>query len=130
MRTLKKMVASAGDFGRVLRAAGYSIAGLRSALKKEAAFRQEVFLFLFLGPLGTWLGHTGVERTLLVGSLILVMIVELLNSSVEATVDRISRKHHKLSGRAKDMGSAAVYLSLVLAVLVWALVLADRYTPG
>jgi diacylglycerol kinase (ATP) len=128
MRLLKKVVASAGDYGRVFRAAGHSMAGFRSALRKEAAFRQEVFLFVFLGPLGAWLGRSGVERALLIGSLLLVMVVELLNSSVEATVDRISRKHHKLSGRAKDMGSAAVTLSLVLAALVWALVLADHYS--
>jgi diacylglycerol kinase (ATP) len=131
MRLLKNVVASAGDYGRVFRATGYSMAGFRSALRKEAAFRQEVFLFVFLGPLGAWLGRSGVERALLIGSLLLVMVVELLNSSVEATVDRISRKHHKLSGRAKDLGSAAVTLSLVLAALVWALLLADRYSfPG
>jgi diacylglycerol kinase (ATP) len=84
-------------------------------------------LFVVLAPLGFWLGGNGVERALLVGSLFIVLITELLNSSMEATVDRISKKHHKLSGRAKDMGSAAVYLSLVLVVLTWALVLWDRY---
>jgi diacylglycerol kinase (ATP) len=130
MRLLKKVVASAGDYGRVFRAAGYSMAGFRSALHKEAAFRQEVFLFVFLGPLGAWLGQTGVERALLIGSLLLVMVVELLNSSVEATVDRISRKHHKLAGRAKDMGSAAVTLSLVLAAAVWVLILGEHVHGG
>jgi diacylglycerol kinase (ATP) len=124
MRLWAKMVHSAGDIGRVLRAAGYSIAGLRAALRKEAAFRQEVILFTLLAPLGAWLGRTGVERALLIGSLLAVLIVELLNSAVEATVDRISHKHHKLSGRAKDMGSAAVTLAIAQAVLTWALVLA------
>ena len=123
MRLLGKMVQSAGDVGRVLRAAGYSIAGLHAALRKEPAFRQEVILFVLLAPLGVWLGKTGVERALLIGSLLLVLIVELLNSALEATVDRISRKHHKLSGRAKDMGSAAVYLAILFAVMVWTLVL-------
>jgi diacylglycerol kinase (ATP) len=123
MRLLGKMVRSAGDIGRVLRAGSYSIAGLRAALRKEAAFRQELMLFMLLAPLGAWYGKTGVERALLIGSLLLVLIVELLNSAVEATVDRISRKHHKLSGRAKDMGSAAVYLAILLAVTVWAMVL-------
>lgn len=125
MRLWGKMIESAGDVGRVLRAGGYSVAGLRVALRKEAAFRQEVILFALLAPLGAWLGKTGIERALLIGSLLLVMIVELLNSSVEATVDRISHKHHKLSGRAKDMGSAAVTLAIVLAILTWVLVLTD-----
>ena len=125
MRLLEKMLHSMGDIGRVLRAAGYSIAGLRAALRKEAAFRQEVILFVVLAPLAFWLGRNGIERALLLGSLLLVLIVELLNSAVEATVDRISKKHHRLSGRAKDMGSAAVYLSLLLAALTWLLVLAD-----
>lgn len=123
VRLLEKMFHSMGDIGRVLRAAGYSIAGLRAALRKEAAFRQEVILFILLAPLGAWLGRNGIERALLIGSLLGVLIVELLNSAVEATVDRISHKHHKLSGRAKDMGSAAVTLSILLAILTWILAL-------
>ena len=126
MGVMQKLVQSAGDISRVGRAASYSVAGLRAAIRKEAAFRQEVILFVFFAPLGAWLGHDGVERALLVGSLIIVLMVELLNSSVEAAVDRISKKHHKLSGRAKDMGAAAVYLALLLAILTWALVLLDR----
>jgi len=121
-----KLLASLTDIGRIVRATGYSISGLRAALRKEAAFRQEVILFVILAPLGFWLGRNGIERALLVGCLFVVLIVELLNSGLEATVDRISKKHHKLSGRAKDMGSAAVYLSIMLAVLVWALVLMDQ----
>lgn len=114
------------DVGRVIRAGSYSVSGLRAAVRKEAAFRQEVILFIVFAPLAIWLGRNGVERALLLGSLVLVLVVELLNSAIEATVDRISKKHHKLSGRAKDMGSAAVYLSLLLVIFVWALVLIDR----
>jgi len=123
----KKLASSMTDVGRIVRAGSYSISGLRAAIRKEAAFRQELILFVVLAPVGFWLGHNGIERALLVGSLVIVLIVELLNSGIEATVDRISKKHHKLSGRAKDMGSAAVYLSLLLAIYVWAVVLADRW---
>jgi diacylglycerol kinase (ATP) len=123
----RKLWESAGDMGRIARAGSYSAKGFGAALRKEAAFRQEVILFVVLAPLGGWLGADGVERSLLVGSLVLVLIVELLNSSVEATVDRISKQHHKLSGRAKDMGSAAVLLSLLLVVFVWAAILLPRY---
>jgi diacylglycerol kinase (ATP) len=123
----RKLLLSMTDAGRIVRAAGYSLAGLRTALRRESAFRQEVILFLALAPLGSWLGRNGIERTLLVGSLVIVLIVELLNSALEAAVDRISKKQHKLSGRAKDMGSAAVYLSLGLVILTWGFVLADRF---
>lgn len=122
----KKLLQSMTDVGRVVRAGSYSFSGLRAAVRKEAAFRQEVVLFVVLAPFAIWLGRNGTERSLLLGTLILVLIVELLNSAVEATVDRISKKHHKLSGRAKDMGSAAVYLSLLLVIVVWGLILADR----
>lgn len=115
------------DLGRVWRAAGYSAAGFRTALKNEAAFRQELALFVVLAPLGFWLGRDGVERSLLVGSLMLVLLVELLNSAIEAVVNRIGRDQHELSGQAKDLGSAAVFVSLALVVLVWVLVLADRF---
>lgn len=126
MGVMRKLAQSAGDMGRIVRAGSYSVSGLRAAIRKEAAFRQEVLLAAVLIPLGAWLGQYGIERLLLIGSVVLVLIVELLNSAVEATVDRISKKHHKLSGRAKDMGSAAVYLSLLLAILTWVLVLFDR----
>ncbi|HKQ31220.1 MAG TPA: diacylglycerol kinase [Burkholderiales bacterium] len=126
MGIARKLLASMTDFQRVTSAARYSMAGLLAALRKEAAFRQEVILFVVLAPLGVWLGRDGIERSLLIGSLLLVLIVELLNSAVEATVDRVSKKHHKLSGRAKDMGSAAVILSIVLVIVVWAMVLADH----
>jgi diacylglycerol kinase (ATP) len=130
MRLLTKMLDSMHDVGRVVRAGAYSMAGLRAALSKEAAFRQEVILFVLLAPLGTWLGRNAVERALLLGSLVVVLIVELLNSAVEATVDRISKKQHKLSGRAKDMGSAAVTLAILLVVMVWTLILYDHSVAG
>lgn len=115
------------DLRRVVRAAGFSAAGLKAALANETAFRQELALFVVLAPLGLWLGHDGVERSLLIGSLLLVLIVELLNSAIEAAVNRIGEEPHALSGRAKDLGSAAVLVSLLFVALVWALVLADRF---
>jgi diacylglycerol kinase (ATP) len=108
---------------RILKAAGYSFAGLRAALS-EASFRQELILALILIPLGLYLGGTGVERALLVGSVLLVLVVELLNSAIEAVVDRVSLENHALSKRAKDIGSAAVALALVNVVAVWLLILA------
>ena len=108
---------------RVLNAAGYSWAGLTAAFRHEDAFRQEVFLALLLIPLGAYLGETGIERALMVGAVLLVLIVELLNSAVEAAVDRISLERHALIKRAKDMGSAAVMIALINVVIVWGLVL-------
>jgi diacylglycerol kinase (ATP) len=116
-----------GGLTRLIRAFGYSLAGFRACYRHEAAFRQEVLVAVVVLPLGLWLGETGVERALLVGSWLLVMIVELLNSAVEATVDRFGPELHKLSGRAKDIGSASVLLSITLAVMVWALILLPRY---
>lgn len=113
----------ATGINRLINAAGYSWQGLKAAFKHEAAFRQEVFLLLLLVPTALWLGETGVERALLLGSLLLVLIVEILNSAIEAVVDRVSGERHDLSGRAKDLGSAAVLLSLVFTALVWLLVL-------
>jgi len=109
---------------RLLEATRYSIAGLAEAARHEAAFRQELLLAAVLVPLGLLLGRTGLERALLVGSVLLVLVVELLNSAVEATVDRISLEKHPLAKRAKDLGSAAVMLSLVMLGTVWLLVLA------
>lgn len=107
---------------RILNAAGYSWAGLGAAFKHENAFRQEVFLALALIPLALMLGDTGIERALMIGSVLLVLVVELLNSAIEAAVDRISLEHHQLIKRAKDMGSAAVMIALVNVVVVWALI--------
>ncbi|HEU5338892.1 MAG TPA: diacylglycerol kinase [Sulfuricaulis sp.] len=115
------------DLPRVWRAAGYSVAGFRAALKNEAAFRQELALFVVLAPLGFWLGRDGVERSLLIGSLLLVLLVELLNSAIEALVNRVGQDHHELSGQAKDIASAAVFISLLIVMVVWVLVLTDRF---
>ncbi|OQX43719.1 MAG: diacylglycerol kinase, partial [Candidatus Sedimenticola endophacoides] len=107
---------------RIVNAFGYSVQGFRACFRHEEAFRQELYATLLLLPLGIWLGASGVERALLVGSLLLVPLTELLNSALEAVVDRFGPELHALSGRAKDIGSAAVFLAIVLAVAVWALV--------
>jgi diacylglycerol kinase (ATP) len=112
---------------RLLDAAGYSAAGLAVAWRGEEAFRQEVVLALVLVPLAFWLGQSNLERLLLVASWLLVMIIEILNTAVEATVDRIGDERHRLSGHAKDLGSAAVFLSLLLAALVWGTVAWERF---
>ena len=112
---------------RALRALRYSLAGLRQCYKYESAFRQEIAITLIVVPLGLWLGQGGVEKALLVSSWMLVLIVELLNSAIEAAIDRFGDEQHKLSGRAKDIASAAVFVSISLAVLVWALILWPRY---
>ena len=109
---------------RLIEAACHSLSGLKAGLE-EAAFRQELLLALVLVPLGLYLGDTGVARALLVGSALLVLIAELLNSAVEATVDRVSPELHPLSKRAKDLGSAAVMLSLANLAVVWFLILAN-----
>ena len=108
---------------RIAKALGYSLAGLKLAYEHEAAIRQETWLMAVMVPLGLYLGHTNIERILLVGVVFLVFIVELLNSAVEAAVDHTSIDHHKLAGRAKDIGSAAVFVSIMLLLLVWGLVL-------
>jgi len=111
---------------RLFRALDSSRKGFSGAFREEAAFRQELLLAVGVIPLGLYLGHSGIERVLLVGPMFLVLIVELLNSAVEATVDRIGLERHALSGLAKDLGSAAVLLSLALLVVTWILVL---WTP-
>jgi len=108
---------------RILNAAGYSWAGLCAAYKHESAFRQELWLTVLLVPLALYLDKTGIERALMIGALLLVLVVELLNSAIEASVDRISLEHHLLIKRAKDMGSAAVMLALINAAAVWLLLL-------
>jgi diacylglycerol kinase (ATP) len=110
---------------RLLRASVYSWQGLVAAFRNEAAFRQEVALSLIVIPLALWLGDSGTERALLVMVWVLVLVVELLNSAIEAVVDRIGAERHALAGRAKDIGSAAVLVALVNAGLVWLLVLVD-----
>ena len=113
-------------FTRIMKASQYSWQGLRAAYRHEEAFRQELWLSIVLIPLGFWLGQTGIERALLAGSVILLLLVEMLNSAIEAVVDRIGDEQHELSGRAKDMGSAAVAISIGLIVVVWTLVLLDH----
>jgi len=112
--------------GRLWRATRYSLSGIRAAWKHEAAFRQEVLLSMILAPAAFWLGGNTVERLLLLGSCLIVLITELLNSAVEATIDRISDDKHRLSARAKDLGSAAVFISLWLAAITWGLIGYDR----
>ena len=108
---------------RIVNAFFFSMAGFKATWKHEEAFRQEVLLFLLATPLAIWLTENNIERVLLVGSVGAVLLVELLNSAVEAIIDRIGFERHELSGRAKDIGSAAVMLSLVLAAMTWALIL-------
>ena len=108
---------------RIFNAALYSIEGFRAAYRHEDAFRQEVLLALFLIPLALLLPASGQGKALMVASVLLVLIVELLNSAVEATVDRVSLEHHRLAKRAKDIGSAAVMMSLANVIAVWLLVL-------
>ncbi len=113
--------------GRVLKATKFSAQGLSAAWKNEAAFRQELLLVVVLLPVGLWLGQTALERAVLIGCLLLVLVVELINSAIEAAIDRHGDEHHELSGRAKDMGSAAVFISLVLVAVVWGLIAAERF---
>ncbi|MCB1665514.1 MAG: diacylglycerol kinase [Pseudomonadales bacterium] len=108
---------------RLIAAAGYSFAGLRAAFASEEAFRMEVVVLVLFTPVAFLLGETGVERALLIGVLVLLMIIELLNTAVEAVVDRIGSDYHELSKQAKDIGSAAVFLGMVLVALVWGLIL-------
>jgi diacylglycerol kinase (ATP) len=111
---------------RVINAARYSLEGLAAAARHEDAFRQELMLAAVLVPLGAWLGNGGLERALLIGSVLMVLVVELLNSAIEATVDRVSLEDHRLAKRAKDLGSAAVMMSLATVGVIWLLVLLPR----
>ncbi len=114
-------------FMRVVKATQYSIQGIRAAYQHEEAFRQEVWLCIVLIPLGLYLGETRVVKILLVASAILLPLVEILNSAIEAVVDRFGGEQHELSGRAKDMGSAAVMLAIALTASVWGIIL---FFPG
>jgi diacylglycerol kinase (ATP) len=104
---------------RLVAAAGYSFAGLRSAFASEEAFRLEVFTLLVAVPLALWLGESAVERVLLIGSVLLLLIVELLNTAVEAVVNRVGLEFHELSRQAKDIGSAAVFVCMALVAMIW-----------
>jgi diacylglycerol kinase (ATP) len=118
---------NARGWRRIARAFGFSMQGFKACYVEEEAFRQEVWILVPLLPLALWLGETPLERAILVGSLLVVPIVELLNSAIEANVDRIGLERHELSARAKDIASAAVFSSIVLAVVVWALVLVPKW---
>ena len=111
----------------VFKAFGYSMQGLQAAIVNEEAFRLELIAFIIMFPLGLWLGEGAVEKVLLTSCLFLVLIVELINSAVEAVVDRIGVEHHVLAGRAKDIGSAAVFMSLVVTGLTWGLILYEKF---
>ena len=113
---------------RVLKAARWSMQGLRAAWLHESSFRLEVYLFVVLAPLAMWLTPVGVERAILVGSMMIVLIIEVLNSAVEAVVDRWGAEHHELAGRAKDMGSAAVFLADLNVLMCWGFVLSPMLT--
>ncbi len=111
---------------RLLRAFGYSFQGFRHAWREEAAFRQELLLSLLVIPAGLYLGRSGVERAMLVSPMMLILVVEILNSAVEAVVDRSGTERHPLAGMAKDMGSAAVMMSFAMLGTVWLLILSDH----
>jgi diacylglycerol kinase (ATP) len=113
---------------RIVNATWFSMAGLRAAWVNEAAFRQEATAGLILIPFGIWLGQNAVERALLIGSCLLVIVVELLNSGIEAAVDRVSMDKHHLAGRAKDLGSAAVFVSIGVVALIWTLIAYERFS--
>jgi len=108
---------------QIYKALKWSLKGLKAAWTFEASFRLEVYLFVIFFPLGLWLGRGGVEKAMLVGSLFLVLSAEILNSAIEVVVDKTTPEFHELAGRAKDMGSAAVFLLMVNVVLCWTLVL-------
>ena len=111
---------------RIVKASTFTWQGLKAAFRFEAAFRQEIFFSAVLIPIALWLDISSVEKVVLIGSILIVLIVELLNSAIEAVVDRISSERHELSGRAKDMGSAAVAMSLALMFVSWSLILFDH----
>lgn len=115
---------------RIIQAARWSWQGLRAAWLHESSFRLEVYLLVLLTPLAIWLGQTPVERALMIGSMLLVLAMELANSAIEAVIERYGAEIHELAGRAKDMGSAAVFVLMMNVLLCWALVLVPRLFPA
>ncbi|TXI50015.1 MAG: diacylglycerol kinase [Lysobacter sp.] len=113
--------------GRIFKAAVWSMQGLRAAWLHESSFRLEVYLLIVLAPLALWLGDNVIERALMIGSCLLVLSAELLNSAVEAVIERYGPEFHELAGRAKDMGSAAVFVLMMNVLLVWGLILGERF---
>ena len=114
-------------FKRLVNAFFYSIAGFKAAWKNEEAFRQEILAGIVVVPAGFLLGTTGTQRAILILSYFIIPLVELLNTAVEATVDRVGMEKNELSGRAKDLGSAAVFLSICVAAIVWVLIACERF---
>jgi len=112
---------------RIIKATIWSMQGLRAAWLYESSFRLEVYLFIVLAPLAWWLGGTAVERVLMIGALLLVLGIELLNSAIEAVIERFGDEYHEIAGRAKDMGSAAVFVLMMNVLLTWGLILVPRY---
>ena len=112
---------------RLLPALRYAWQGLKTAFQQEAAFRQEILLAIILVPIALWIGDKGVEQILLIGSVLLILIIELLNTSIEAMIDRISLDPHPLSKQAKDIASAAVFLTLLLAIMTWLLIIGGKF---
>lgn len=113
---------------QIYRALKWSLKGLRAAWTYEASFRLEVYLSIIFFPLGLWLGHGGIEKAILVGSLLLVLSAEILNSAIEVVVDKTTPEFHELAGRAKDMGSAAVLFLLFNVMLCWGLILSAHFS--
>jgi len=124
---VKQLLSSLLDVRRVGPALVYAIKGLQATYRHESAFRQELIASVLIIPLGIWLGQSGYERALLVGSWLLVPLVEVLNSAIESVIDLASPDRHELAGRGKDQAAAAVLLCLVLTATVWALVLWPRW---
>ncbi|MEH6627653.1 MAG: diacylglycerol kinase [Motiliproteus sp.] len=116
-----------GGGDRIVHAAGYSAKGLTACWRHEAAFRQELVLCLVLLPLSFYVGNSLIETALLIATLFLVLMMELVNSAIEAVVDRVGEEFHELSGRAKDIGSAVVFISLLLVIIVWGLVIIKHW---
>jgi diacylglycerol kinase (ATP) len=113
--------------GRIFKATVWSFQGLRAAWLHESSFRLEVYLLAFAVPLALWLGENAIERGLMIGSCLLVLSAELLNSAIEAVIERYGPEFHELAGRAKDMGSAAVFVLMMNVLLIWGLILGERY---
>lgn len=121
--SLKEVPAPKQGVARLIAATRYSAAGLRAVFQNEEAFRLEVYAFIVMAPLGLWFGDGRVEKILLVGVLVLLLIVELFNTAIEVVIDRIGPDYHALSGRAKDIGSACVLTMIALVVFVWCMLL-------
>ena len=114
-------------FGRVIKAFKCSMLGFSAAIKHESAFRQELLLAAILLPISFFIASTGTQLALLIGALIIVLLAEIINSAIEAAVDRVGTEHHELSGRAKDLGSSAVFLALTLCFVIWAGIIYDVF---